>query len=926
MTAGDGRDDPPGARSLGPRSLVGLSEPAGAGGGDHDEAHHPFATADDQRYRELRVVGEGGLGTVLLAHDERLAREVALKRIGPTVDERTAAARFLREARITARLDHPGIVPIHDAGITADGRLYYTMRLIRGRSLAEVAAEARTPEARLGLVAALTAACHAVGHAHRQGIVHRDLKPANVMIGEQGETQVVDWGLAEELELAAAGTEDGYVGTAAYLSPEAARGDGCTAASDVWALGVILHELVSGARRFTGERDEVIRALRAGALPEVRWPDEVPPELRAIAARAMAPAPAARYPDAEAMARDLEAYRDGRRVAAYAYSPLELARRLIVAWRWPLALGAASVVATIAALALTAHRTEGQRARAVVAEGRARAELARAEEARGRAEEALGWALASSAVAALEAGRAAQAEVLAAHALGHGESADARGVLAAVRAGARPAASRRVAIPGCAAVVPGGYDLALCVDGDHVAAWELAPVRQRWRVPLAVVGAVELDAVGVVGWMADGTIVVLDPATGAERARIGGLARAPAAAVDALRERVALHDGATIVVVGGGADAAPWVVHGMCEARAIDAVAPGDASVWAVCDDGTLRRAIADAPVVTYRATGFGTERRRASAMSLGEGELDLAIAGLGGDVLLLDLRPCNDETCVERDDATWFAAATPHAIRHVACLGNEAIAIPDHGDAVLVRRGVGAELLRLPVDDGRDARFLEYDVVAGGTEWRRWDLALGLPPRRLVTGPGLVTGALSGDGQRLAVADERGAITVWSTVHGQVEASAATDVRAAVAALAAPAPPARLDGPRRAHVLGADGAVVRTVEIRDAELTAVATSADGRWLAGATSAGWIEVWDATTGRHVARLRGHRQRATWVAFHGDALWSAGWDGAALRWSVAALDAPAATLVAEASAAWALTLDDVLARQGAAPATAPSPPP
>lgn len=113
--------------AAGPASLAGLSE-VGEPSGARDGARHPFALPDEQRYRELRVVGTGGRGTVLLAHDARLGRDVALKRIGPGLDEGDATERFAHEARITARLDHPGIVPIHDAGLADDGRPYYKPR------------------------------------------------------------------------------------------------------------------------------------------------------------------------------------------------------------------------------------------------------------------------------------------------------------------------------------------------------------------------------------------------------------------------------------------------------------------------------------------------------------------------------------------------------------------------------------------------------------------------------------------------------------------------------------------------------------------------------------------------------------------------------------------------------------------------------
>ncbi len=920
--------------AAGPASLAGLSE-LGEPRVPDNGARHPFAVADEQRYRELRVVGAGGRGTVLLAHDARLGRDVALKRIGPGLDEGDATERFAHEARITAGLDHPGIVPIHDAGMTDDGRPYYTMRLIRGRSLAELAAEAPSLAARLALTTSVTAAAHAVGHAHRAGVVHRDLKPANIMVGELGETQVVDWGLAETTAVAAAAAP--YVGTPAYLSPEAAHGDGVTPASDVWALGVVLFELVTGERRWTGTKDAILSALRTRSLPAAQWPDTCPSELRAIGDKAMAPDPASRYADAQALAADLEAFRDGRRVGAHQYSTLELARRLVSAWRWPLAVTGALVIATIASLALTAYRTEHQRERAVAAE-------ARATSARSRAEAALGWALAASSVAALEARHDARAEVLAAHALVHDELPDARGVLAATRAGAHPDRSTRIVIPGCEWVVAASYDIALCVAPTHVELWELEPLRRRWRRDLTLDGAIDLDEKWVIGWRTTGELQVLDATTGAEHARHHELTGVAQMVRNWERTRVGLHDRKTLVVVDV-ATGTPQVIGRICGERTIDAVAVGARDAWAVCSGGELVRMSAAGVAQPYRETGFGTVRRPASALALSEPETDLVIGGVGGDVMMIDLRGCFSEQCAGLDPVTLMPGVTTHAIQHVACLGNEAMVIADSGDAVQVRRGVGAELMRVPVHDGRAATFLEGDIAVGGAQWRLWRFPLQLVPRQFSTRPGLTIGAVAADGQLVAAGNEDGATVVWSTVHGGVVATlraeggpvttlafsangtqltAGTRVyettswteQTSAPALPLPATPAHgktivTAGPHRAVVRDARGAGEVTIEVRDAEILDLALGEDGRWLAVATTSGVIEVWAATTGKLAARLRGHRQRATWVELRGDVLWSAGWDGQVLRWDLRALDTPAVDLVRAIEAQWGLTLDDVL---------------
>ncbi len=980
---------------------------------------HPFETADDQRYRELSVVGAGGLGTVLRAHDQRLDREVALKRIGPGVDEREAAARFAREARITARLDHPGIVPIHDAGRTSDGRLFYTMRLIRGRSLAELASEATTTAARLALVPALAAACHAVGFAHRRRVVHRDLKPANLMVGELGETQVVDWGLADDLDASERAPGD-QSGTPAYLSPEAVRGQGGTIAADVWALGAVLYELVTGQRRVEGTRDEVLATLHRGELAAERWPDEVPAELRAIAHKALALVPDDRYSDAEAMALDLEAFRDGRRVAAHAYTMQELTRRLLVAWRWPLAVVGAIAIATITVLGFTTYRTEQQRVRAVTAEAQTARELA-------RAEASLGWALSASAVAALEADHAGRAELLAAFALAHGPNPDARGVLAATLAGAHPTSASRIEIAGCTNVVPAGTDLALCVAADRIELWELPARRLRWRRAAAFAGALRAGDTEIVGWTTSGEIAELDLATGAERARHRQLAGVTRVARDPLAQRVALHDRHTVVIIEPGT--APIAQTPCGDIHRIDAIALGHRDLWASCTGGELVLVSPGAPPQVTRRTPFGASLLPATSISLSEPETDLAIGGAGGEVLLVDLRGCMSPACKGLPDHELFATGA-RAIRSIHCLGNAAIALADSGDAIYVQRGVSAPVMALPIIDAGVAELGEAELRVGGAQLRRWSLPHDLPPRRLVGFSGLTRAAVSPDGAWIAVAAE-GTVRLWSLETGQqhtvfslggtignlefdpdsrylavsntvpggpgvhvykmypwteveieggptgatyagfspdgsllaldertlvvwtgvaaprvIESPRATAVAVgdpatrwlvdsslnvwrvhggqlalAYVGVGAVAIAASRDGrrvatagPSRAEVRDLATGTVRTVEVRDAEILALALSPDARWLAAATTTGRIEVWDATSGALVAHLRGHRQRATWVAFRGGSLWSVGWDGAALGWDLTALDRDPHELAVTGQAAWGLTLDDVLATQ------------
>jgi len=279
---------------------------------------------DRERYEVLGEHGRGGLGRVSRAHDRALGRDVAIKELisrGPVSE-----VRFLREALITARLEHPGIVPVHEAGRWPDGTPFYAMKLVAGRSLHALIAERPAVTDRIGLLHHVIAVADAIAYAHGRNIIHRDLKPANVIVGDFGETIVIDWGLAKDLtssEVSATGdrppaahgdddlTRTGSVlGTPAYMAPEQARGEPVDQRADVFAIGAMLWglcavEKMPPARR---ARDRVLR--RAGI-------DE---DLAAIIAKALDDDPAHRYPDAGALAADLKAFKSGARIAARRYS------------------------------------------------------------------------------------------------------------------------------------------------------------------------------------------------------------------------------------------------------------------------------------------------------------------------------------------------------------------------------------------------------------------------------------------------------------------------------------------------------------------------------------------------------------------------------------------------------------------------------
>ena len=297
------------------------------------------------RYRLLERVARGGMGVVYAAEDEKLQRRVALKVLEASGAGADFANRMTREARVLARLEHPGIVPVHDVGTLADGRVFYTMKFVEGQRLDKYIESVASVQDRLRIFLRI---CDAVAFAHARGVLHRDLKPANIMIGSFGEVLVMDWGLAKILHRESLQAEQpadpeatvfekpkspdqpphsttgsvitGHgtvMGTPGYMSPEQARGDveALDARSDIFSLGALLRFLLT-------------QHSAAGDTPRLDR------SLEAICSKASAEKPASRYATVQELGLDVSRYLDGLAVRAHRESILDKAGRFYRRYRF----------------------------------------------------------------------------------------------------------------------------------------------------------------------------------------------------------------------------------------------------------------------------------------------------------------------------------------------------------------------------------------------------------------------------------------------------------------------------------------------------------------------------------------------------------------------------------------------------------------
>ncbi|MCC6573805.1 MAG: tetratricopeptide repeat protein [Planctomycetes bacterium] len=366
-------------------------------------ARNPTSLIDPKRYTIKQEFARGGMGRILLARDNVVGRDIAIKELlpefrptgstrvsapepGHSSSSTTAATeRFLREAKVTGQLEHPNIVPVYEIGHYADGTSYYTMKFVRGETMyarlkriqndPTFTREKRFAE-RIKLLDAFVDVCHAVAFAHSKGVIHRDLKPHNIMLGDFGDTVLLDWGIARiqgiddtaGKRMAAKGTmaisdslrdtdsaqltmEGSVFGTPHYMPPEQARGDVAAVdeQSDVYALGAILFEILTGAPPYEAPKAAmIIQMVLAGPpVPASEREPLAPPELVALCKRALASSKAERIKTALIMAKEVQAFRDGRALSVYQYSSLELVRRFVNRNKVPVGIALVAILLLI---------------------------------------------------------------------------------------------------------------------------------------------------------------------------------------------------------------------------------------------------------------------------------------------------------------------------------------------------------------------------------------------------------------------------------------------------------------------------------------------------------------------------------------------------------------------------------------------------
>jgi WD40 repeat protein len=871
-----------------------------------------FPVVSPKNYAVGEEFARGGLGKISQALDKRLDRIIALKELHIT--QPAIEARFAREIQITARLQHPNIVPVHEAGRWPSGAPFFAMKLVEGHSLAQEIKLRRRLEKRLELLSTVIAVAEAMAYSHTEGVIHRDLKPHNVLLGPFGETVVIDWGLAKDLREVGeeedatppalprsegyATTDGAVMGTPAYMPPEQAFGDPVDERADVYSLGAILYHVLSGSPPYVREGiDDVIERVRQGPPTplEVVEPD-APAELVAIVTKAMAYRMEDRYRTAQQMAEELRNYATGRLVSAYAYGPWDYLAR------WVHRNRAAFVTALLGVLLLAGVGVYSYRS-ILVERDRAEEALARTILETAREAVARDPTLAAARLKALAGPLVGAASVAA--------SAEERGVARWVLAGHEDQVH-------AVAFSPDGKKLASGSHDYSVRLWDLETGESR-------IIAGHDKRVTAVLFSPDGAYVV---SSGYDH-RVRAVDVESLAVVDLAghtRPVKALsfsHDGRLLAAVSDGA---VTVWDGLTFEERLTARVAGDRHLVAAFTPGgeAVATASHDRAIRVWDVAGFdsirleGHERMVTSLAFSPDGEL-LASGSEDGTVRLWNRHTGQSRVVIEHGnevtavafspDGAWLASGGNDELIRVWSRGNGVRELAGHGgDITALRFGAGGTLISTSwdktvrlwrVDTGDPvATLLGHRDVVSGLATRgellatsSWDKEIRVWPISAAAHPRVLRGHRNGvhgvdvHGPWIASGARDDTVRVWNTETGESrELVGHTDHIFRVQFSPDGKWVASSSDDRSVRLWSTETWEGRVLRGHQADVEELTFSPNGRWLASASEDDTVRLWEVATGSEAQVLRGHLGYVTDVAFSADSRYLASSSkDATVRW-------------------------------------------